>query len=81
MTCVNVSKTLKAHINNKKLINIALLISAERVFIMQLLINLFSTDYGLQSLAVIVIILGMCVWFALYFKRHIDEDTKKAAEK
>jgi len=45
---------------------------------MQLLINLFSTDYGLQSLAVIVFILGMCVWFALYFKRHIDEDTKKA---
>ena len=48
---------------------------------MQLLINLFSIDYGLQSLAVIVFILGMCVWFVLYFKRHIDEDTKKAAEK
>ena len=45
---------------------------------MQLLINLFSTDYGLQSLAVIVFTLGMCVWFALYFKRHIDEDTKKS---
>ncbi len=45
---------------------------------MQLLIKLFSTDYGLQSLAVIVFILGMCVWFALYFKSHIDEDTRKA---
>jgi hypothetical protein len=48
---------------------------------MQLLINLFSTDYGLQSIAVIVIILGMVVWFGLYFKRHIDEDTKKNAGK
>ena len=78
MTCINTNKALEAHINNEKLINIALLISAERVFIMQLLINLFSTDYGLQSIAVIVFILGMCVWFALYFKRHIDEDTRKA---
>ena len=48
---------------------------------MQLLINLFSTDYGLQSIAVIVFILGMFVWFGLYFKRHIDEDSKKADEK
>jgi hypothetical protein len=47
---------------------------------MQLLINLFSTDYGLQSLAVIVFILGMCIWFAFYFKRHIDEDSKKAGK-
>jgi hypothetical protein len=45
---------------------------------MQLLINLFSTDYGLQSLAVIIFILGMCVWFMLYFKRHIEEDSKNA---
>lgn len=45
---------------------------------MQLLINLFSTDYGLQSIAVIVFILGMFVWFGMYFKRHIDEDTRKA---
>jgi hypothetical protein len=81
LTCINTGKTLKAHINDEKLINIASLISAERVFIMQLLINLFSTDYGLQSLAVIVFILGMCVWFALYFKRHIEEDSKKAGEK
>jgi len=80
LTCINTGKTLKAHINNEKRINIASLISAERVFIMQLLINLFSTDYGLQSLAVIVFILGMCVWFALYFKRHIEEDSKKAGE-
>ena len=81
MTCINTNIVLEAHINNKKLINVALLISAERVFIMQLLINLFSTDYGLQSIAVIVFILGMFVWFGLYFKRHIDEDSKKADEK
>jgi hypothetical protein len=47
---------------------------------MKLLSNLLSTDYGLQSIAVIVFILGMCVWFALYFKRHMDEDAKKAGE-
>lgn len=47
---------------------------------MQLLINLFSTDYGLQSLAVIVFILGMFVWFAIYFKRHMDQDAKNAGK-
>lgn len=45
---------------------------------MKLLTNLLSTDYGLQSIAVIVFILGMFVWFGLYFKRHIEEDTKNA---
>ena len=47
---------------------------------MRLLSNLLSTDYGLQSIAVILFILGMCVWFALYFKRHMDEDAKNAGE-
>jgi hypothetical protein len=47
---------------------------------MKLLSNLLSTDYGLLSIAVIVFVLGMCVWFALYFKRHMDEDAKKAGE-
>ena len=47
---------------------------------MKLLTNLLSTDYGLQSIAVIVFVLGMCVWFALYFKRHMDEDAKNAGE-
>ena len=59
---------------------IALLISAERILVMQLLINLFSTDYGLQSLAVIVFILGMFVWFGFYFKRHMDQDAKNAGK-
>jgi hypothetical protein len=47
---------------------------------MKLLTNLLSTDYGLQSIAVIVFVLGMSVWFALFFKRHMDEDAKKAGE-
>ena len=37
---------------------------------------LFSTDHGIQSIAVIVFILGMHVWFGFYFKRHIDEYEK-----
>ena len=47
---------------------------------MKLLADLLSTDYGLQSIAVIVFILGMSVFFVLYFKRHMDEDAKKAGE-
>jgi hypothetical protein len=45
---------------------------------MKLIIDLLSTDYGIQSIAVIVFILGMFVWFAFYFKRHMDEDAKNA---
>ncbi len=45
---------------------------------MKLLSNLLSTDYGIQSIAVILFILGMFVWFGLYFKRHMDEDAKNA---
>lgn len=45
---------------------------------MQLWKTLFSTDYGIQSIAVIAFILGMVVWFALFFKRHMDEDEKRA---
>jgi hypothetical protein len=39
---------------------------------MKLLTDLLSTDYGLQSLAVIAIVLVMVVFFSLYFKRHMD---------
>jgi hypothetical protein len=45
---------------------------------MKLLTNLFSSDYGLMSLAVIAFVIFMSVWFYLYFKRHIAEDAKKA---
>jgi hypothetical protein len=45
---------------------------------MKMLIDLFSTDYGLMSLAVILFMLGMAVWFGFYFKRHMDADAKRA---
>ncbi|OIQ97526.1 hypothetical protein GALL_204100 [mine drainage metagenome] len=47
---------------------------------MNLLLNLFSTDYGLQSIAVIIFILGMFVFFYSFITRHIREDAKKAGE-
>jgi hypothetical protein len=47
---------------------------------MTLLFNLLSTDYGLTSLAVIVFVLGMSVFFYSYFKRKMDEDAKNAGE-
>ena len=45
---------------------------------MKALSDLFSTDYGLMSVAVIAFMLVMAVWFGAYFKRHMDEDAKKA---
>ena len=33
---------------------------------MKMLTDLFSTDYGLMSLAVIVFTLGMAVWFGAF---------------
>jgi hypothetical protein len=45
---------------------------------MKLLIDLFSTDYGLMSAAVIAFMLGMAVWFSAFFKRKMDEDAKNA---
>lgn len=43
---------------------------------MKMLIDLFSTDYGLMSLGVIVFMLGMCVWFTYLFlnKIRLGED-------
>lgn len=45
---------------------------------MKLLTDLFSSDYGLMSLAVIAIVIFMSAWFYAFFKRHIAEDAKKA---
>jgi hypothetical protein len=47
---------------------------------MDLLTNLLFTDYGMASLAVIVFVLGMSVFFYSFAKRHIQEDAKKAGE-
>ena len=48
---------------------------------MELWKMLFLTDFGLQSVAVIFFILGMFVWFGLYFKRHMDEDALRESNK
>ncbi|HOL65633.1 MAG TPA: DUF3149 domain-containing protein [Accumulibacter sp.] len=37
---------------------------------------LFSTDYGLFSLFVIVFILGMSVWFSMFFSKKIRESER-----
>ncbi|GAA6143391.1 DUF3149 domain-containing protein [Hydrogenophaga sp. 5NK40-0174] len=43
---------------------------------MKAVIDLFSTDYGLLSLAVLVFIIVMAVWFLRFFSRKIDESAK-----
>ena len=45
---------------------------------MKLFTDLFTTDYGLMSIAVIAFTIGMAVWFRAFFKRHMDEDAKNA---
>ncbi|HCZ14435.1 MAG TPA: DUF3149 domain-containing protein [Accumulibacter sp.] len=39
---------------------------------------LFSTDYGLFSVVVIVVILGMSVGFPYFFSKKMREDERKA---
>ena len=43
-------------------------------------IDLFSTDYGLMSVAVIVFILAMAVYFLLVFLGLMDETGKSTHE-
>lgn len=45
---------------------------------MKLLIDLFSTSSGLMSIIGIMFMLGMGVFFILYFKRKMAEDTLAA---
>jgi hypothetical protein len=45
---------------------------------MKALSDLFSTDYGLMSVAGIAFMIGMGAWFISYFKRKIAEDSKAA---
>ena len=45
---------------------------------MKMLVDLFTTDYGLMSVGVIAFMLGMAVWFRAFFKRKMDEDAKNA---
>jgi hypothetical protein len=46
-----------------------------------LITNLLSSDYGLMSLAVILFVIGMSVWFYGFFKRKMDEDAANAKPK
>lgn len=41
---------------------------------MKLLIDLFSTDYGLLSLGVIAFVLVMGAYLARYFIKHMQEN-------
>lgn len=41
--------------------------------------DLLSTDYGLMSLVVIAVVIYMLIWYARFFKRHMDEDAAAAA--
>ena len=45
---------------------------------MKLLVDLFTTDYGLMSAVGIAFMIGMAVWFVLVFKRKMAEDAKSA---
>ena len=43
---------------------------------MKAIVDLFSTDYGLFSLVVIVFALGMMGWFASFFWRKMRESER-----
>ena len=45
---------------------------------MKLLNDLFTTDYGLMTVAGLTFMMGMGVWFVRYFMRKMDEDGKAA---
>ena len=45
---------------------------------MKLLTDLFSTDYGLMSIAVIAFMLVMAAWFGAFLKRKMNEDARNA---
>jgi hypothetical protein len=44
---------------------------------MKLLNDLFSTDYGLMSISGIIFMLGMAVFFVLFFIRKMNEDAPR----
>lgn len=45
---------------------------------MRALADFFSTDYGLMSAAVILITLGMGVFYVRFFLKHMHEDEARA---
>lgn len=40
--------------------------------------ELFTSDVGLMSLGGLAIVLGMAVFYIVYFVRHVREDTERA---
>ncbi|MBV1731766.1 MAG: DUF3149 domain-containing protein [Hydrogenophaga sp.] len=40
---------------------------------MKAMVDLFSTDYGLFSIAGIIFMIGMAIWFYRFFMRKISE--------
>lgn len=40
---------------------------------MKAIVDLFSTDYGMMSLGVILFVIFMSIWFSRFFKRKMDE--------
>jgi hypothetical protein len=47
---------------------------------MKMLTDLLTTDYGLMSLIGILFMLGMAVWFRLFFIRKMNEDEQASAK-
>jgi hypothetical protein len=45
---------------------------------MKAIVDLFSTDYGLFSIAVILGTIGMAWWFNRFFKRKMEESERAA---
>lgn len=43
---------------------------------MKAIVDLFSTDYGLFSLAGFAFMLGMAVWFRRFFVRKMEESER-----
>lgn len=44
---------------------------------MKAIVDLFSTDYGLMSIAVILFVIFMSIWFSRFFKRKMDESVRE----
>lgn len=47
---------------------------------MKAIVDLFSTDYGLMSIAVILFVIFMSVWFSRFFKRKMNESAPLASQ-
>lgn len=55
-------------------------VCSERISIMKALVDLFSTDYGLMSVAGIAFMLGMGVFFVRLFTSKMNDSAKQAGK-